>query len=93
MENKTNDKNNTEDFLGSVFFEDDTVDVFEESRRRLREISVDRFNVCEFKKKMKILQNLYVLFYSGRERIYARGLLFIFVNMRICLYLMNLMRL
>ena len=53
MENKTNDKNNTEDFLGSVFFEDDTVDVFEESRRRLREISVDRFNVCEFKKKMK----------------------------------------
>lgn len=53
MENKTNDKNNIEDFLGSVFFEDDTNDVFEESRRRLREISVDRFNVCEFKKKMK----------------------------------------
>ena len=26
MENKTNDKNNIEDFLGSVFFEDDTVD-------------------------------------------------------------------
>lgn len=53
MENKTNDKNNIEDFLGSVFFEYDTNDVFEESRRRLREISVDRFNVCEFKKKMK----------------------------------------
>ena len=51
MGNKTNDKNNIEDFLGSVFFEDDANDVFEESRRRLREISVDRFNVCEFKKK------------------------------------------